>query len=292
MKSFTIVGAGRAGGALVLALLEAGFTLDTIITGDAAVRSDLAQRLPSNARISRLSDQEAITSDLLFLAVPDDSIETAASALADRIKPGIVAFHLSGSISSDILSPLSGRGAEIGSLHPLVSVADPISGMKTLKTAYFCLEGSEAAKEVGREIADKIGAGWFEISPDRKPLYHAAAVLAAGHLVALLDAANEAMTSAIGSDAQKFLLPLVKSVVANLENRAPEESLTGPIARGDADTVGRHLEALKSTVSGNLADVYISLAERSVEIARRRGCAASKTTEIMEKLNIAKRRSA
>lgn len=292
MKSFTIVGAGRAGGALALALIEAGFTLDTLIAGESGVRSDLAERLPSNVGISRLSDPQAIKSDLLFIAVPDDSIESAASALASRIEPGIIAFHLSGSVSSEILSPLSDRGAEIGSLHPLVSIADPISGMKTLKLGYLCLEGSETAKKIGREIADKIGAGWFEIASDKKPLYHAAAVLAAGHLIALLDAANEAMASAIGSNAQKFLLPLVKSVVTNLENSAPEEALTGPIARGDADTVGRHLEALKSTVSGNLADVYISLAERSVEIARRRGCSASKMSEIMEKLNIAKRQSA
>ncbi|MER3430591.1 MAG: hypothetical protein C4324_06015 [Blastocatellia bacterium] len=290
VKSFTIVGAGRAGGALALALIGAGFSLDALIKGKPSLRSDLAKRLPPETLILSLSDATTISSDLLFIAVPDDQIKVVAERLAASVQPGIVAFHLSGAIGSDTLNPIADRGADIGSLHPLVSIADPISGVKTLRSGYFGIEGTDRARRIGSEIARKIGSGWFEITADKKPLYHTAAVLAAGHLVALLDAAFEVIERAIDPDSPRFLLPLVKSVIENLENTNTETSLTGPLARGDAKTVERHLKALTSSFSANLANIYISLAERSVEIARRGGDSETlKSVEILEELNIAKR---
>lgn len=118
--------------------------------------------------------------------------------------------------------------------------------------------------------------------------------MAAGHIVALADCAFEAMHNAIGSaaDPREILLPLIESVIANLRNSPAKDALTGPIARGDSKTVIRHLEALDKCQSEILKEVYILLARRSAEIASRNAADPAKIAELLENLNIAKRRRA
>lgn len=294
MKTFTVIGPGRAGGALSIALVRAGFVAEMLITGKSGLRNDLKHHFTGNTRIFTNEDVVEITSDLVLVAVPDDKIEALAQQLAGRIDRNSAVFHLSGALGSEVIGPIAERGIITGSLHPLISISDPVSGAEKLSEAFFCIEGSDNACQIAELIVRRLRARCFRVSSEKKALYHSAAVMAAGHIVALADCAFEAMQNAIGSVAEprEILLPLIESVIANLRNSPAEQALTGPVARGDAKTVVRHLEALGECRSEILEEVYILLARRSAEIASRNAVDPAKIAELLENLNIAKRRRA
>ena len=212
--------------------------------------------------------------DLILITTPDDAIEDVARQLEvatsnrSGTKRGIV-LHTSGALSSEVLSRLAGVGFHVGSLHPLVSVSEPSTGAKAFGGAFFCVEGDAVAKKLAKRIVTDLGGKSFDIEAQKKPLYHAAALTAAGHLTALIDLAME-MLSACGLDrptAQKVLMPLVESAVNNLKVSPPEKVLTGTFARGDMETVRRHLEALSGTEQAEALKVYKLLGLRSLGLA-------------------------
>lgn len=177
-------------------------------------------------------------------------------------------LHTSGALSSTVLSPLAEKGIETGSLHPLVSISDPNSG-SNLRGAFFCVEGSRAARRIARQIVRDLGGHSFSIKPQKKPLYHAAAVMASGHVTALFDVAIEVLADCGLSRrrAREVLLPLLKSAVTNLAGMEPELALTGTFARGDVATVERHLVALENQASPLALATYILLGRRSLALA-------------------------
>src|SRR5438445_1791562 len=178
-------------------------------------------------------------------------------------------LHTTAALSATILAPLAAVGLHIGSLHPLVSVSDPVSGAANLREASYCLEGDRAALRVARAVVRDLGGQSFSIDSRNKGLYHAAAVMASGHMVALFDIAAE-MLVRCGVDqksARRVLMPLVESTVKNLLSSDPAHALTGTFARGDLATVQRHLEAL---IANGLFDglrAYHLLGRRALELA-------------------------
>ncbi len=260
-KSITFIGAGRAGRALAAALERAGYVVDGFV-----VRSVLS----GPTRQTEWSEALAIRSDVVFIATQDAEIQRAAERLTRAIgDAGPIVYHLSGALSSDVLDPLRDAGCPVGSFHPLVSLngtddGDPFGG------AYFCLEGDQPAVELGSAFVADLGGHAFAIPGKAKPLYHASAVTACGHLAALVDVALEMLTACgIDRDAAKdVLMPLMLGTLRNIDADDTVEALTGPFARADVETVESHLEAFRSRVSGNAVDVYLALAERSIELAR------------------------
>jgi len=119
---------------------------------------------------------------------------TLASAQTEIRKDRIV-LHTSGALSSTVLSPLADAGFSTGSMHPLVSISDPASGVVNLRGAFFCLEGRRTALRVGRRVVSDLGGHAFSIEPRRKALYHAAAVMASGNMTALFDIAIEMLAA-------------------------------------------------------------------------------------------------
>jgi predicted short-subunit dehydrogenase-like oxidoreductase (DUF2520 family) len=181
-------------------------------------------------------------------------------------------LHTSGALSSIVvLRPLVAPGIAIGSLHPLVSISDPVAGANKLKGAYYCLEGDAAATRVARSIIRDLGGQSFHIASEKKPLYHAAAVMSSGHVTALFDLAI-GMLNACGLDretAQRVLLPLLQSAVTNLRKSDPAAALTGTFARGDLATVKKHLAALSNSDFSAAQEAYKFLGRHSLELARR-----------------------
>jgi predicted short-subunit dehydrogenase-like oxidoreductase (DUF2520 family) len=176
-------------------------------------------------------------------------------------------------------------------MHPLVSVSDPVVGADRFRGAYFCIEGNDEAVAAASELAESLGGNPFSIETKFKPLYHASAVMACGHMVALIDAALE-MLSRCGIEserAQDVLLPLIRSTIENLETQSPAEALTGTFARADADAFERHLLAFDDEVSGEIRDIYLLLGERSMDLAERRGADPEKVAELRSRISIAKR---
>jgi predicted short-subunit dehydrogenase-like oxidoreductase (DUF2520 family) len=230
--------------------------------------------------------------ELILLTTPDDEIAEVAANLAAVQKrnhhPTIL--HTSGALSSSVLAPLQRRGSHTGSLHPLTSVSDPLDGKRSLRGAFYCVEGDRKAVVTATRIVRTLGGQSFSINSDKKPLYHAAAVMAAGHTVALFDTASE-MLEHCGLkriDAERVLLPLLRSTVANLERSGVAEALTGTFDRGEVSTVKEHLRLLQTERLHDALAIYRLLGLRSLRISPKRKKNATRFAELERWLRDAK----
>lgn len=271
---------GRIGSAIALGLVD-----PITVVGRYGRDRDLHKRIES------FEDTKKICSDVVIISTNDDAIAEVAHLLRSKIENRPIVLHTSGSLGSNILTELKEQGCSVGSMHPLVSVVES-SDPTVFERAYFCIEGDERAVASAAMLAQDLGGVPFTIPPDKKPLYHAAAVMAAGHLVALIDMANDLMRGCgvEGSSSLEMLRPLVKSVIDNVFEQGTTRSLTGTYARGDVKTAQRHLEVLDDSVDKIIREVFIDLALRSLEISKRSAPDDAKAVELEGLLTVAKNR--
>lgn len=205
----------------------------------------------------------------LLIATPDGAIAEVASRLADAGMRGGVALHTCGALGPGSLAPLAEQETACGLLHPLQTVPSPEAGLDALPGVAFSIDGSPAALDWASGIVDLLDGITLRIPEEKKTLYHAAAVMASNYTIALLDAAFDLMEQAGVSrdDARRALHPLVASSVSNTFKRSPEQALTGPIRRGDTETVSAHLASLPSSHDR----LYRGLGLHAVSLARRAG---------------------
>ena len=273
----SIVGTGRLGTALAIALASKGYTIDSLVARHRERALKVAALIdPPTLVLAAKQLYRLPPADLLIIATPDDEIARVVRTLSEvKLNPRqeYAVLHTSGALSSKALSPLSEKGVAIGSIHPMVAVSDPQTGARSLRNAYWCIEGDKRAVRLARDLVRDLEGHSFSIAARDKPLYHASAVMASGNLVALFDVALE-MLSHCGltrSESQRILLPLVESTVHNLEENDPVRALTGTFARGDLQTVQRHLEALSSRKLATARDLYRLLGRRSLDLAKKNG---------------------
>lgn len=291
MRNVTIVGAGRLGGALALALDRAGFIIDVIVDRGTRPSPQLIGLLHSSPLLFRHSDPFAISSEIILITTQDSEIGSVAEQLASKISGRPSVFITSGALSSSVLLNLKDLGCPVGSIHPLVSISDPLLGPTRFAGAYFCLEGDKEALDAGESMVHALQGRSFNVPTDKKPLYHAAAVTSSGHIVALIDLAVQ-MLEKCGLDqreAKKVLLPLIESTIENAKEQSLEQSLTGTFARGDSETFALHLQALQENVSRDEIEIFLALASRSIEIARRLRSENRSLDDLQERVLIAKR---
>ena len=220
MATVRIIGPGRAGGALALALAQVNWEIEMPLRrGD-----DLADG--------------AIGVDLLIIATPDSAVADVAAAV--RPGPGTVVAHMAGSLGLDVLEPHPHRA----SIHPLVPIPRSDVGSVRLRSgAWFALAGNEpGARRMVHQVADDLGGTAVEVADEDRAAYHAAACIASNHLVALLAQAERVAATAGVPLAAYF--DLVRATVDNIEDMGTRAALTGPVARGDELTLARHLDAL------------------------------------------------
>ncbi|HKP86671.1 MAG TPA: DUF2520 domain-containing protein, partial [Blastocatellia bacterium] len=250
---------------------RAGYEITDIVnrserSARAAARFIGAGNPHSSAR-ARLS-----AADLILIATPDDRIgDGVALVLKSGCRFGrAVALHTSGALASDVLSPLAARGFSTGSCHPLQTFESPARALELIPNSYFCIEGEPRAARAARRLVRRIGARYFEIPTELKSLYHAAAVMASGGVVALISISLEMLNRCGLSDAEsrKVLLPLVEGTIANARAVGPRRALTGPVARGDAGTVRRNMKAI-AAVDKQWLEIYRQLAARSLTLTDR-----------------------
>lgn len=185
---------------------------------------------------------------ILVLAVPDDALHEVANDLAQAgpAPSACVALHLSGALSTDVLAPLHGAGYIIGSLHPLQTVADAWSGVERLSGCAYAIAGEPGALTATRRIVAALDGRPLVIPPALRPLYHASAVFASNYVLAATAAVARALAEA-GIDEKEAIaaaLPLMRGTMDNVEQLGLGPALTGPVARGDVDTVRMHLSRL------------------------------------------------
>lgn len=278
--SVSVIGAGRVGTAFAIALWRSGYSINLVVAKHAANARRAAHLAGGTAiglsarqfhKPSESQRRLLRSSNVVLIAVPDDTIETVAKELTHLLASGHqdpVVLHTSGAVSSKALAPLQSKGISIGSLHPLVSISDPARGAVSLNQAYFSVEGDRAAVQTGKRIARDLGGEAFVIRSETKPLYHAAALMASPNLTALIDIALE-MLGGCGLSAnqsRKVLLPLVRSTLDNLVKQNPAGALTGTFKRGDVATVKKHLAAISASRLNDALDAYVLLGRRSLKL--------------------------
>lgn len=293
MQSVTIVGIGRIGGALSLALAEAGYKIDSLIYRNPAIAKLVAAIIEPAPRMSAFSDEWVEGADIVILTVSDPAIASVASECVGKISSNSVVLHTSGSLTSEALKVIAESGGSVGSMHPLVSIANPLTGKDSFREAYFCVEGDEAATNAASEMASALGGIPFSIETKMKSLYHAAAVTSCGHFVALIDAAVEMLTDCgiEKAHAQKMLLPLIRSTIDNLASQGIDGALTGSFARADLAAVERHIKAIDLSEKDEIKEIYSLLGDRSIEIARRNGADPIALDAIRTQIMLAKRKT-
>ena len=268
-----IIGAGVVGTAIGLLAGRAGYPVVAVASRRRASAEQAARAIGEGVAV-REPLEAAAMGGLLLLTVPDDALADLADQLARAraVRPGAVVAHCSGALPSRVLAPLEACGADLASMHPLQTFPTVASAVESLPGCYCLCEGAPAAVSRVMQLAADIGCVPVEIEPDRKTLYHAAACIACNYLATLQEAAlAAAVLAGIGRDAaRKALAPLVAATVRNVSELDTGAALTGPIARGDAQTVLRHLTALRHT-DPTLADLYRQLGLRTVELAAKAG---------------------
>jgi predicted short-subunit dehydrogenase-like oxidoreductase (DUF2520 family) len=267
-----IVGAGRLGLALGLALHRSGAVVSLAYSGRRAEapRHPLFDGDPPAATYDggALSAPPGVTG--VLLAVPDGAIpEVAARLAAVPLDPAIPILHASGALSVAALAELAGRGHPVGSVHALAAVADPTEGAERLRGATFGVEGSGAARALAERIVSGCGGRVLPVPSEGKPLYHAAAVFAANYTTVLLGVAERLMAQAgvEPEEARSALAGLAAGAVANVAAGGPAAALTGPVARGDAETVRLH----RARLSPAEGELYSVLAREALRLARSAG---------------------
>ncbi len=260
-RTLALVGPGRAGTTIALGLVEAGWQ----VVGVAGRAPDAASTVTAAAC---LGARPALVSEvgrgaaLVVIAAPDRAIESVARALAPSLDAGALVVHLAGSRGLDVFDSLVGERPDVrvGALHPLQTFPSASFGLDRLDGAWAAVAGDAETVALAREL----GLRPFELADGERPRYHAAAVVASNHLVALLGQV-ERLAGACGVPFEAFA-PLVRSSVANAFEIGPARALTGPVSRGDLATVEEHLRSLDP----GERDAYRTLAREVARLTGRR----------------------
>jgi predicted short-subunit dehydrogenase-like oxidoreductase (DUF2520 family) len=275
-RSLSIVGAGRVGRTLGKRLRGLGWRIGAVVTRSADTSRAAVREIGAGKPYSRLVP-EILDSKVVLLTTPDGALGTVASALArfdgTKLRDKIV-LHTSGALDCTVLSPLARRGASTGSLHPMQTFTG--RGVPNLKKVIFAVEGDRRAVEVARKIARSLGGVPVIINSKNKPAYHAAGALVAGSGLALMEAATQVLLKLGFSrrDALGALLPLTRQMLDNLEMLGPQKSWTGPLSRGDFETVEKHIKAMRR-YPREFQDAYAALALLSGKVLSKKPTAAS-----------------
>lgn len=278
-----MVGTGALARSLTRALLQHGMRCRAIM-GRSAEALSQCQQLFDPAETASVGSRALPACDVVFVAVSDDALEEVALLLAEHpLESGQVVLHTSGVHSASALDALSRSGAQTGSFHPLQTFTGQ-EGKERFRGITIGVEGSKEAVQVGRHLADDLLATAVLIPSDRKALYHAAAVTAGNHAIAMLATAVELWERAT-SDPQggrEALGPLTRQSVENALTQGADAALTGPVVRGDLATVERHLQALHQHAE-HLLPMYSAVITETVHLALRSGrLSTEKAVEILD----------
>jgi predicted short-subunit dehydrogenase-like oxidoreductase (DUF2520 family) len=266
-RAIGLIGPGRAGVGLALALAQAGYSVRLHGRNKKSVPAPLTITVGDGRKPPPWINDVAI----VVLTVRDDAITPLATSLAQShaITENHVVLHLSGAQGQEALGPLVTTRAALGSFHPLQTIVEPALTPARLKGAWAAVEGMPRAVEAGEQIAKDLGMRPFRIATKSKPIYHAGAVFASNYLVVVEAVAQRLLRHAGLSDADAWaaLRPLVEGTFENLSRHEPREALTGPVVRGDTATIVRHLQSL----AVDDAKLYRALGRAALELAQKQG---------------------
>lgn len=284
--SFAIVGCGKLGKVLAKYLTAAGYRPAGFASRSLS-SAEKAARIAGTDDFSQVPWEMSREADIVFITTPDDRIEATCREIAENggFKPRAVVLHCSGAHPSTILAPATKSGAFTASMHPLQSFAADEYPDNPFKGIVISVEGEEPAVSRARSIAEDLEARCFTIRTTAKTLYHASAVVASNYLVTLLDLAFRLIGEAgiAEKDAPDVLYPLVEGTLANIRTSGIQNALTGPIVRGDVETVSRHLDEIRQNRPDGI-ELYKTLGRHTLHIARRAGTLSDRSVQQLNQL--------
>lgn len=229
----------------------------------------LAQQINSCQAFNN-NQSVADTAELVFITTPDGAISLVASEVKWHTKQSVV--HCSGADSTDILEPARKAGAQVGAFHPLQTFASVKQAIDNMPGSTFAIEAEEPLFTSLKDMATILNGHWIELKSKDKVVYHAAAVIACNYLVTLVKLATDLwQTFNIPTQqASQALLPLLRGTINNIDKVGIPQCLTGPIARGDAGTIRKHINALEK-VAPAVLPTYLELGRQTIPIALAKG---------------------
>jgi predicted short-subunit dehydrogenase-like oxidoreductase (DUF2520 family) len=253
-----IVGAGNLGSALAVALQRAGYAIEAVVARSRSESRKRARRLARQVGARVVTDLSAVRAELIWFCVPDSEIARAARSMAGKVEwKGRVALHSSGALTSDELAALRSRGASVASVHPLMTF---VRGSRpSLAEVPFALEGDAAAVRVARRVVRGLGGRAYPIAKKDKAAYHAWGTFASPLFTALLASTEQVagLARVTRKAARQRMIPILLQTLANYAAFGAAGAFSGPIVRGDVDTVKRHLGVLRGTPTAR--KVYLDL---------------------------------
>ncbi|MFM8238272.1 MAG: Rossmann-like and DUF2520 domain-containing protein [Actinomycetota bacterium] len=277
-RTVALIGPGRAGTTIALGLAELGWDVVAVAGRAPDAASTRTAALGLDARAALVSDA-ATGAGLVVVAVPDRAIEATLAAIAPTVEPEALVVHLAGAHGLEVFEALGAARPDVrtGALHPLQTFPTTAAGLERLRGSWAAVAGDPAVEQLAREL----GLRPFPVADADRATYHAAAVVASNHLVALLGQV-ERLAAGSGAPFEAFA-PLVRSSTENAFLLGAAEALTGPVARGDLGTVERHLGALDPTER----DAYRAMAREAARLAGRRDTALER---LLDDLHLRRRR--
>ena len=286
-NSVSIVGTGKLGSSLAVALKSKGYK----ISGLYSIGGDSQKKLCKQLGVSLNNDLVESVSDfnIIFITVPDSQIanvsrQISQSANAESMKDKYV-FHMSGALTSDELVDLERLGSVTGSLHPIQTFAG-VSGPEIFEGVYFGFEGSCDIYPVAKDIVDALNGKIVKIEKENKPIYHACACIISNYTVTLSHMVEKLLRvmkveNEIGVNA---FMPLLKGTVQNIEKLGSVKSLTGPISRGDLNVVKGHIDALNDKCGDLESELYRIMGIATADLALEKGSIDEETCSLIHGL--------
>lgn len=282
-----VIGAGRVGAVLAAGLREAGYPISAVAGESAASRTRIETLLPG-VRVDKPT-AVAKACGMLLLTVPDDSLDNVVRMLAASraLRAGQYVVHTSGRHGLNVLEPALALGARGIALHPAMTFTGTDLDLSRLEGCVYGITCNLAERPVAEHVVDVLGGHVAWLAEDQREIYHAALAHGANHLVTLVAQSMEVLRAAGSTDPAAMLRPLLAAALDNALAYG-DAALTGPIVRGDLQTVRAHLRSLLVS-SPKALEAYVVLARatatRAVAAGRldpRRGAA------IIELLNDAR----
>jgi predicted short-subunit dehydrogenase-like oxidoreductase (DUF2520 family) len=268
-----IIGPGVVGRSIGRLLHERRFPI-AAVAGPSPARVRAALDFIGAGRAARSPAVAAHSGDVVFLTVPDRMIRPVCEeiAAAKGFKRGAVVIHCAGVHDASVLAAARGRKALIAALHPLQSFASPEGAVKAMKGTCFTFDGDESAAPVAEKIVEALGGRMVRVRPESRALYHAASCVLSNYLVSVADLGTImlVLSGMDKAEAARAARPLLAGTVENIGRVGAPAALTGPISRGDVETVARHLAAL-SRLPREIRRLYCSLGLYTVRVAQRKG---------------------
>lgn len=287
MTKINIIGAGKAGSSLAIILdKNPDIKLGAICDCDSAQLSILYDKITADNFATSIDNLPS--ADINLITTPDDLIISTCSEIVDShdTSPATIFAHCSGVLPSSALKEVIDDSCYVASMHPIKSFAEPELAAKSFAGTYCGFEGDADAVNQLKAIFSQVGANCFDIDPDKKPLYHAAAVLSCNYLNTLMEVGMQTYEKA-GVEREissKIIETIAKDTLNNIFASTPAQALTGPIARGDIATISKHIDAFKNENNELLLGVYKTLGKATVGLSEEQGSASADNLSKIQEL--------